>query len=154
MFLSSVMVRRVCFERVGCFDPAIPALEDWDLYLRIARSYEIETIQEPLTTYRLHASNSPHGEHVEGRIKTALKHLNDLETSDPSSGKARHNLQVHLGTAHYMAGDFRACRRWTMKAFRTRPLATAKSRLPLHMLLSFLPGGVLHKLRETRGSGS
>lgn len=48
IILSSVMVRRSCFERVGLFDPKLFA-PDWDLWIRLSRHYQFMTIAEPLT---------------------------------------------------------------------------------------------------------
>lgn len=48
----SVMVRRCCFDAVGAFDPSLRAIEDWDLWIRIANRYMIAVIKEPLAYYR------------------------------------------------------------------------------------------------------
>lgn len=48
IILSSVVVRRSCFERVGLFDPKLSA-PDWDLWIRLSHHYQFMTIAEPLT---------------------------------------------------------------------------------------------------------
>ncbi len=45
---SSVMLKRSLFEEVGTFDEALPACEDYDLWLRIACRYPVYLIKEPL----------------------------------------------------------------------------------------------------------
>ena len=45
---SSVLIDREIFQRVGLFDPSLPAAEDYDLWLRICARYEILYINEPL----------------------------------------------------------------------------------------------------------
>jgi glycosyltransferase involved in cell wall biosynthesis len=45
---SAVMLRRSLFERVGGFDASLPACEDYDLWLRIARDTPIWLIDRPL----------------------------------------------------------------------------------------------------------
>ncbi|MGA7938149.1 MAG: glycosyltransferase family A protein [Kovacikia sp.] len=55
---SSVMVRRCCFEKVGMFAPILHAVEDWDMWIRIAAHYSFAVINEPLLLYRQHFSNS------------------------------------------------------------------------------------------------
>ena len=52
MFLSTVMVRRDCWESVGPMDINIPAFEDWDWYLRASRQFEISTLPEVLVHFR------------------------------------------------------------------------------------------------------
>jgi GT2 family glycosyltransferase len=54
---SSSMVRRECFDRVGVFDETLRSLEDLDLWLRIARCYDFQRVDEPLTKIRHHESN-------------------------------------------------------------------------------------------------
>ena len=45
---SSVVVHRNVLEDVGCFDEALPACEDYDLWLRITSRYPVLFIDEPL----------------------------------------------------------------------------------------------------------
>jgi glycosyltransferase involved in cell wall biosynthesis len=54
---SSVMIRRVVFEELGGFCPALRTAEDWDLWLRVAARYEIGLVLEPLVQYRLQAGS-------------------------------------------------------------------------------------------------
>jgi glycosyltransferase involved in cell wall biosynthesis len=54
---SSAMVRRDCFDRVGGFDPNLPAAEDFDLWTRIAAQYPVAVVKEFLLDYRQHSSN-------------------------------------------------------------------------------------------------
>lgn len=49
---SSMMVRREVFEEKGYFDESLPACEDYDLGLRLARDYEIGLIGKPLIIKR------------------------------------------------------------------------------------------------------
>jgi glycosyltransferase involved in cell wall biosynthesis len=49
---SSVVVRRSVFETVGMFDPALPLAIDYDLWLRVARHFEFDYVDEPLVRYR------------------------------------------------------------------------------------------------------
>lgn len=51
---ASVIVRRHALEQLGGFDVAQRACEDYDLWLRLARSSELDGIAEPLTLKRLH----------------------------------------------------------------------------------------------------
>jgi glycosyltransferase involved in cell wall biosynthesis len=55
---SSAMVRQCCLENVGGFDTQLAHAEDLELWLRIARQYEIGVIKEPLTMYRQHPHNT------------------------------------------------------------------------------------------------
>jgi glycosyltransferase involved in cell wall biosynthesis len=48
----SVVVRRSCFETVGVFDCNLNSVEDWDMWIRIAKHYPFALIREPLSYYR------------------------------------------------------------------------------------------------------
>jgi glycosyltransferase involved in cell wall biosynthesis len=54
---SSVVVRRVVFESVGMFDPALPLAIDYDLWLRVARHFEFDFVDESLVRYRTGHAN-------------------------------------------------------------------------------------------------
>ena len=49
---SAVMLRRALFERAGGFDETLPACEDYDLWLRIARHTPVWLIDRPLVIKR------------------------------------------------------------------------------------------------------
>jgi teichuronic acid biosynthesis glycosyltransferase TuaG len=55
---SSVMVRSSALERTGGFDeaPELVAVEDWELWLRIARQFRILFLDQPLVRIRIHES--------------------------------------------------------------------------------------------------
>ena len=49
---SSVMIRRAIFDEIGYFDETLPACEDYDLWLRIAKTYPVYFIETPLLIKR------------------------------------------------------------------------------------------------------
>lgn len=51
---STPLIRRSCFETVGLFNPDLPFLEDLDMWIRLASSYEFGVVKEPLVRYRQH----------------------------------------------------------------------------------------------------
>ncbi len=55
---SIPMVRRVCFDKVGLFDPTLRFGEDWEMWTRIAAEYDFGLIKETLVYYRQHSKNS------------------------------------------------------------------------------------------------
>lgn len=54
---SSIMLRSSVFDKVGLFSETFK-LEDWDMWLRVSRETPIELLNEKLTYYRWHPSNS------------------------------------------------------------------------------------------------
>jgi glycosyltransferase involved in cell wall biosynthesis len=50
---SVAMIRRECFTKCGVFDQNLGSfVEDWDMWLRIAKIYPFKVIKEPLVYYR------------------------------------------------------------------------------------------------------
>ncbi len=59
--VGGLLFRRECFATVGGFDPELPPVEDWDLWLRVARQYDAVYVDEPLVRIRqnpTHASRN------------------------------------------------------------------------------------------------
>ncbi len=50
----AAVVRRACLEKVGIFDETLQCLEDWELFLRIAKEYEIGFVEEALLLADIH----------------------------------------------------------------------------------------------------
>ena len=49
---SSAMIRRSLFDEIGYFDETLPACEDYDLWLRITKTYPVYFIDTPLIVKR------------------------------------------------------------------------------------------------------
>lgn len=151
MFTSSVMLRKKCFDRVGLFDRAIVAFEDWDLYLRVALYYGIGIIKEPLVKYRAHSNQTLKKEFISGRINTSLKHLALLGSYNYNSTAKRRiarNFYIHLAKAYYMDGDYVLCRQYILKTLRINPfLLFSEGWLLIHLLATLLPPVLLTAIR-------
>lgn len=50
---EAILVRRACYEAVGPFDEALRACEDWDMWLRIAKTQRVLTTGTLLTRHRV-----------------------------------------------------------------------------------------------------
>ena len=55
--LATVMYRRDALERMGGFDTSVPGVEDYELYLRIAREFPVRRHPRVVAEYRRHGSN-------------------------------------------------------------------------------------------------
>ncbi len=49
--LSSAVIKRECLDVTGLFDPALKMSEDWDLLIRLARSFSIFPLPQPLVLF-------------------------------------------------------------------------------------------------------
>lgn len=60
---SCVLIKKECFNMVGKFNVDMPASQDYELYLRISKNYNIDYISEPMLNYYIHGneriSNNP-----------------------------------------------------------------------------------------------
>jgi glycosyltransferase involved in cell wall biosynthesis len=54
---GAILIRRVCFQNVGKFDPDLPPVEDWDMWLRLGVRYDAGYVDEPLARIRLNVSS-------------------------------------------------------------------------------------------------
>jgi len=54
---SKVLIRTECFRTLGIFDESLHMAEDWDMWFRIAKAYDIRSIELPLVRYRIHERN-------------------------------------------------------------------------------------------------
>jgi glycosyltransferase involved in cell wall biosynthesis len=54
---SLAMVRRECFERVGVFDEGLPLGQDWEMWIRIARSFDVGVVDADLIFFTRHAAS-------------------------------------------------------------------------------------------------
>lgn len=54
---SSILIKASVFKEIGYFDENLNASEDWDMWLRIAKKYQFDYVDEPLVQIRVHASN-------------------------------------------------------------------------------------------------
>jgi len=54
---SGVLIKSTVFEEIGLFDESLKASEDWDMWIRIARKFHFDYINESLVQIRVHSSN-------------------------------------------------------------------------------------------------
>lgn len=77
---SGVIVRRAVIEDVGDFDLGLPVVEDWDLWYRIGKKYDMCYTVKALACNRSHPDNLPKSDTLalSGNIKMNLRHLPDV----------------------------------------------------------------------------
>jgi glycosyltransferase involved in cell wall biosynthesis len=91
---SAVMLHRRLLKEVGGFDEALPAAEDYDLWLRIAWRYEVGLVPEPLVIKRGgHADQLSRQWGLDRwRIEALLKLLQEHGLPKPHREAAAHTL--------------------------------------------------------------
>ena len=88
---SNIMVPKEVFQRVGEYSNVI--CEDYDIWLRIARRYEIGVIEEPLVKYRKHP-NQITGRKNNKPLMASLQRINLLFLQTVPMGEIIPHLQL------------------------------------------------------------
>jgi glycosyltransferase involved in cell wall biosynthesis len=76
------LLRRQVLTTSGLFDPKIVPVEDWDLWLRIAKDHKIELVNKPLARYRVD-KNSNHGQTEIIRMLSGIHRVLDNVENQP-----------------------------------------------------------------------
>lgn len=72
---SSVVVRKRCLYEVGLFNPRIPGIDDWDMWVRLAESRPAVLDERPVCVYRSATPDSGQGSSAQGRhMLSAVRH--------------------------------------------------------------------------------
>jgi len=79
---SSVMLTKQALMYTQGFDVRWNQVEDWDLWLRIAKHYTAAYVEAPVTKIRLHANNL--SRNISAHFKEKIELLEDLKRSDPA----------------------------------------------------------------------
>lgn len=150
MYTSTVLLRRECLHKTGIFDPQMKAFEDWDFYLRFALEYNIVTIPESLTRFRIHKTHATQNEFIEARIKLSLKHLAIARLFDnfPLRKRVCCNFYMHLANAYYMARDPVNTRKYIIAALKLEPLVLFLPNFEFRLLATLLFPCLMNKLRK------
>lgn len=124
---GSVVVTRRAIDQVGCFDESFRAAENWDLWIRISREYEVDYVDKPLVNYLKHQGNMSQDNRrmMEGSRAILTKHL-----PTPLRGgrlgdsyfEAYANFYYGLGAQHFGRYEYKQARKmffqcWKYKLF-------------------------------------
>lgn len=117
-----VMVRKECFNRIGLFDENLPAGQDWDMWIRLAKHYQFDYINEPLVFGRFHEkriSTNPCAK-MQGAKLMFKKFSPDLKTAD-NHRKILGHWHYRFGRLYSECGDMRKGRAEFIKAIIEEP---------------------------------
>jgi len=146
---STFLCRRECFDKVGLFDPSLSYGEDFDMWLRIARDFEFDYIDEPLVRYTLPHTNvsslSRKYNAVIRGIETTLDRYHDVFVRHAGAHALAH---VRLGVVRCLNGEMGKGRAAFVKAIR---LNVVEPRAYFNLVLSLLGANAFKKVKA-RGS--
>jgi glycosyltransferase involved in cell wall biosynthesis len=144
---SAVMIKMAAIKEVGNFDPQMKSLEDLDLWLRIAKSFHIYSMDQYLTDYRLH-NNSITAKSFAREEEFERKLYDRVLAKEPEAGRRSvyHNMNTRFALRHFSLGNYSQARK-----FYSESLAFSLS--PRAMILwaaTWLPSGFLDWLKMIR----
>ena len=124
----TTLTRRECFARTGLFDEALPSCEDWDMWLRVARAFNIAFIDRVLTLYRLHPnsmtspSGAGYGRHLDGHLAVLEKFFADDSLRPSERGlqpRALRNVHTEICLRAWASGNHARARQALVAAMNS-----------------------------------
>lgn len=122
---SAVMVRKSCFDRVGMFDPSLPARQDYDMWIRLSREFDFDFVKYPLTI--IHRSHTGRiSNNINSRIEAQLKLLKKLNKefhimSKPYRNKVIASQYTSIGRYTWFQKEYQVSRHFLFKSLVKYP---------------------------------
>ena len=117
---QSLLIRRRCFEKVGCYDERLPKNEDHDMLIRIARHFHFHHIAEPLLNYYVTSDSvtaRSEGAGIQTQEMLFAKFRADIERNPPLLAKRAY----WIGSYHMRDGDAAKARSLLWTAVKAQP---------------------------------
>ncbi len=160
---STSMMRREVFDMVGGFDTTLPAIEDYEMWVRIARFWQVDFVPEPLAAYFDAAEDDSAGVRRSRNLRAnndarAMFHARYFD--DMRRAGVEHEFLLESARRRAAEGATARLRaaRMILKAMRYRPQAM---KLYGWLALILLPPeqrdrivGSIRKVRGRAGSGT
>ncbi len=116
--MSTAMIRAEVLADVGPFDERLRARQDLDMWLRIARRYEIDYVEEKLVTYVMHRGRT--SENKSARLQGTLALLGKLHDDLKDRPRARAIHYYALARLYAQRGESTQARRYLKRSLSAR----------------------------------
>ena len=117
---SFPLIKTECFTKCGYFDESLASSQDLDMWLRIARAYQVDYVDEPLVNYYIHEgeaiSRNPYKK-IEGKLAINEKYKDHLDMK-PKTLRARLLILIPF---YLMIGDKKKAFSVYFSAFKIAP---------------------------------
>lgn len=117
--ISTVLVKKECFEKIGLFDESLPSCQDWDICIRIAKMYQFDFIESPLIKYYRHACRIT--TNLEAKIKGRVMLLNKFFSEITSKRRIYSEHRYGIGVLYCRAGNMKKGREELLRAIKLYP---------------------------------
>lgn len=113
---QAVIVKKECFQKAGMFDESLPRLQDWELFLRIAKLYEFRYVPEPLVkSFFTEGSISSNPKALINAIEIILnKHIDEYKNNKEIYA----NQLLVLSNFYRISSEFKKSREYLIDAFK------------------------------------
>ena len=104
---------------VGPFDAKLQYSEDWDMWVRVAKSgYYFDFVPEPLFRYFIHDSNISKTAKLSGFLADRLEALKKYESLFIKYGPSYSRVLENIGTLYLLIGQRREARLFLIKSIK------------------------------------
>jgi glycosyltransferase involved in cell wall biosynthesis len=113
---GTVVVTAEALNNVGVFSTDFKAAENWDLWLRICKAYEVRATPDVLLKYRIHSKNMSGDAQLmlQAKLQIIEKHC-DLQSKDANIARysrlAYADYHYRSGLYHFAEGQYRDARK-------------------------------------------
>ena len=118
---SSVLIRRVCLDKIGLFDEKLASKADYDLWLRIAKEFHVEYIREPLVFYIAHDNTI--STNYESQIQGSEAQLGKYGSLFARDNRSNSDRYFGLGIHYCLSGNRQKGREALLEAIKLNPFA-------------------------------
>jgi O-antigen biosynthesis protein len=147
---SNVMIRREVFETIGGFHERIPAIEDWDYWIRVAKAFAIDYIGEDQSYYHESPGELNRKSLVTRANLDSREWIYEMYGEDMRRARVAHRFLEESGRRHMVAKEHHSAIPLLLQALRLHP-----GSLELVYLLSRAVGGwVKAGISNRSGGGS
>jgi len=126
---SAVLVKREVFAKTGYFDENLSSCEDWDMWIRVSKFYEIDFVSRPLVEYMIHDDNM--SRIILNMEKSTFAVLNKYWTEisrekkyEERKNKLYSDHCISFAWRYYLEGDRKSFNRLIYQALEYSPLNT------------------------------
>ena len=114
---SVPLIRKSCLEAIGGFDEEMKSAQDYDVYLRLARKYEINYVPQALIIYHIHSGkriSTTAIDKILGYERLNRKYAADLE-KHPKAWVMRHRILILFYRKEGQIGQALRIWMWTVR---------------------------------------
>ncbi|MDD5638815.1 MAG: glycosyltransferase [Candidatus Pacebacteria bacterium] len=131
-----VIVKKNIFEELGIFDENLKFGEDWEMWLRIAKKYNFDSVYESLIKCYLHQNNITKTIENFKQIEDFKYILEKYKDDFKKYPKVKSRPLRNIGTFYILDNNSKMARKYFEKAIKVSPLSL---RLYFQYFLSFFP---------------